>query len=342
VDGSQVEDVADAGGGVARGIALDAPGDRMYWGVAGRIRRARMDGSDASDVLTAPILVGHGITIDRLAGKVYWTNGFMGDVRRAALNGANVETLVTGLIEPWGIAVHDDPPALLVTDIEGQQLWRANPDGTGAAVLPTSAAYPKGIALDRPQNRLFVMVVAAIMSCDLDGLNTQTLISSGVSPFAAIALDSLRDQMYWTESNKIRRANLDGSGLQDVITRSVPRSGVLYRPVGLVVDSPRGKLYWTDEDYGVRGANLNGTADWTLTGENPRFLTGLALDARAPGDWNDDGSVDLRDLALFQTCLSGVGVEATDPACSFFDLHPADRRVDLADFAGFFQAFNSD
>ena len=249
---------------------------------------------------------------------------------------------MTGLIEPWGVAVYDDPQALFITDIREQQLWRANLDGTGASVLPTIAAYPKGIALDRSQDRLFLMVVPAIMSCDLDGLNTQTLISSGVAPFAVIALDPLRGQMYWTEFNKIRRANLDGSGLQDAITRSVPRSGVLERPVGLVVDPPRGKLYWTDQGYGVKGANLNGTADWTLTNENPRFLSALALDARAPGDRNDDGSIDLRELASFQNCFSGDGVSTTDTSCSFFDLYPADRDVDFADYKGFFIAFNSD
>lgn len=342
LDGSQVEDVTNTGSGMARGIALDVQGERMYWGAAGRIRSATMDGSDASDVLVAPIHESYGLAIDRFGGKVYWTNRYMGEVRRAALNGANVEPLFTGLNEPWGIAFLDASPAFFVTDIAEQKLWRVDLDGNCPFVLPFTAAYPKGIALDNDQQRLFLGTSSGIKSCDLDGLDSQTLISTGIAPFAAIALDPPRGHMYWTESNKIKRANMDGSGLQDAITRSVPHSGVLYRPVGLVVDPLAGKLYWTDQDFGLREANLDGTADWTLTNESPRFMSALALDARTPADRNDDGSVDLHDLASFQNCFSGNGVATTDTACSFFDLYPADFDVDLVDYKGFFSAFSSD
>ena len=72
----------------------------------------------------------------------------------------------------------------------------------------------------------------------------------------AIALDTAAKKMYWTdwETAKIQRANLDGSGDEDlVVTR-------LARPIGLALDVPDGKMYWVD--FGVevlQRANLDGS-----------------------------------------------------------------------------------
>ena len=49
--------------------------------------------------------------------------------------------------------------------------------------------------------------------------------------------------MYWTDysASKIQRANLDGSGVEDLVT-----SG-LSNPFGIALDVAGGKMYWTDE-----------------------------------------------------------------------------------------------
>ncbi len=44
-----------------------------------------------------------------LAGKMYWTDFDADKIQRADLDGANVEDLVTGLTDPFGIAL--DPAA---------------------------------------------------------------------------------------------------------------------------------------------------------------------------------------------------------------------------------------
>ena len=48
------------------------------------------------------------------------------------------------------------------------------------------------------------------------------------------------NRLYWTDagSDRIQRAHLDGSGVEDVVD-----SG-LVNPRGLAVDSAAGKLYW--------------------------------------------------------------------------------------------------
>ena len=62
--------------------------------------------------------------------------------------------------------------------------------------------------------------------------------------------------MYWTDSktDKIQRANLDGSELEDVVTTG------LDFPRGIAVDELNGKIYWTDKGTDtIQRANLDGS-----------------------------------------------------------------------------------
>ncbi|RKU31454.1 hypothetical protein C6499_04570, partial [Candidatus Poribacteria bacterium] len=65
------------------------------------------------------------------------------------------------------------------------------------------------------------------------------------------------DKMYWTvwnaTPNKIQRANLDGSAIEDIITD-------LKSPRGIALDVPNGKMYWADLGAGkIQRANLDGS-----------------------------------------------------------------------------------
>ena len=48
--------------------------------------------------------------------------------------------------------------------------------------------------------------------------------------------------VYWTDlgANKIQKASLDGTNIQDIAT------GFLGRPVSITLDLPNEKMYWTD------------------------------------------------------------------------------------------------
>ena len=83
-------------------------------------------------------------------------------------------------------------------------------------------------------------------------------------------------KMYWTDrrAGKIQRANLDGSGVEDLVTTGLIAAGAL------ALDPGGGKMYWTD--WGsprIRRANLDGSGVETLvrglSGSGP---FGLALD----------------------------------------------------------------
>jgi len=65
-----------------------------------------------------------------------------------------------------------------------------------------------------------------------------------------------------------------------------------------------------------------------------------AIEVTWPGDWDDDGDVDLADYAALPACLTGPEVGPPDAGCDVFDFD-SDLDVDLADFADFQAAFGS-
>ena len=66
--------------------------------------------------------------------------------------------------------------------------------------------------------------------------------------------------MYWTDggTDKIQRANLDGSDVEDLVT---PAQGVgTVAPLGIALDVASGKMYWADYNADkIRRANLDGS-----------------------------------------------------------------------------------
>ena len=83
---------------------------------------------------------------------------------------------------------------------------------------------------------------------------------TSLSAVPAIPLRDLSSgKMYWADSRTIRRANLDGSGVEDLVTLG------LNRPGGLALDPGAGKMYWVDWGTGrIGGANLDGSEVETL------------------------------------------------------------------------------
>ena len=109
-------------------------------------------------------------------------------------------------------------------------------------------------------------------------------------------------KMYWTDggTHKIQRANLDGSGVEDLVT-----SGLLY-PDSLALDLGAGKMYWTDGGtHKIQRANLDGSGVQDLITSGLSFSRGLSLDLGAGKMyWTDFGTDKIQ-----RANLDGSGVE---------------------------------
>jgi sugar lactone lactonase YvrE len=123
-----------------------------------------------------------------------------------------------------------------------------------------------------------------------------------------------RGKIYWTESawnlrsntGKIRRANLNGSAVEDIVTG-------LYGPVDIALDALNRKMYWVDRTTAkIQRANLDGTNVDDIVVKND--LRGLAIDVNSEkiywGNWcldiiqraNLDGS-DVEELTIKELFL---------------------------------------
>ncbi len=108
--------------------------------------------------------------------------------------------------------------------------------------------------------------------------------------------------MYWTDfgTKKIQRANLDGSGIRDLITTGLGNLGYI------ALDTAGGKMYWTDSAFDmIQRANLNGSHIESLVTTGLGSPKGIALDVEAGKMyWTDSVTHKIQ-----RANLNGNGVE---------------------------------
>ena len=74
---------------------------------------------------------------------------------------------------------------------------------------------------------------------------------------------------------RIRRANLDGSGVETIVTN--------LNTIGIAVDPDEGKLYWTETESGkIQRANLDGSSVEDLVGGLTPWGLALLLEGNSP------------------------------------------------------------
>lgn len=158
--GKDLTTVVKGSGCCTVGIALDIEDHRVYWMdgyYKGRVMRADLDGGYEQQIATT-VGIANGIDVDAAGGKLYWTeygNGLQDDVvRRANLDGTQVETLLTGadgLSTPQHIAVDHAGGYFYFADLHAGRVLRAKLDGSHLETIWQSSAQPRAIALDRPE-----------------------------------------------------------------------------------------------------------------------------------------------------------------------------------------------
>jgi uncharacterized protein YjbI with pentapeptide repeats len=212
--------------GAALAVALPLRAGTIYYAdifnpdfEAGFVRRVDTDGGN----LQTLVEVGGGLRsldVDTLHGKIYWTdvNNFV--IRRANLDGSNMEDVITsGLAFPSAIRVDAVGGKIYWGDQTNEEIRRADLDGSNAEPI-ISTPFHRGIALDLAGGKIY--------------WSTSSNATQGT----------------------IRRANLDGSVPETV----VPVGGTYFKPANLTLDLAGGKIFWSDQvSDAVRRANLNGT-----------------------------------------------------------------------------------
>ncbi len=168
------------------GVAVLPSANLLCWGdaTAGVVGAAQLNGTGAHTLLATPFHCG--IAFDRLHQKIYWSTALTattGEIRRANLNGSNVEVVVVGYGKPARIALDPAGGKIYWTDYVLDAVARANMDGTSVTYIYAvgSNLNPDGIALDLEAGKVYW------------------------------------GQSYATNREKIMRMNLNGSNPEDVL-----------------------------------------------------------------------------------------------------------------------------
>ena len=227
LDGSGIETLITRAG--ASSFALDMDGGKIYWTEFRSIQRANLDGSDIETLITSSK---HGnlsdIALDVDGGKIYWISdelatfsSIRGNIRRANLDGSNIETLITRA-EASGLALDMDEGKIYWT--ANDQILRANLDGSDVETL-IFRPFISGLTLDVDGGKIYWTdsTRGDILRANLDGSDIETLITRAqevAGEVFGLTLDVDGGKIYWTDSSRgnIYRANLDGSDIETLIT----------------------------------------------------------------------------------------------------------------------------
>ena len=263
-----------------------------YWVGSDGVQAKLTDGAtDKQDVLTTtpPIYL---VALDSKSPQpgLYYSDGFT--IRRTHLDGSGAKDIVTAefrvvaiTIDPTGKLIWFDASRFGVED--EITVWRANPDGSSQKQIMTISGTSFWLPADSANGHLYWAETvfpddgsptSKIRRANLDGTSQFDVINVASSVTLSLVLDYVNQKLYWSEfsyvngkdhedgvDGRIRRANLDGSGVQDIVI-------VETYVFGIDVDSAGGMVYWSESDDptlmttsgAIRRANLDGSAKETV------------------------------------------------------------------------------
>uniref|UniRef100_A0A3Q2WR41 Low density lipoprotein receptor-related protein 4 n=1 Tax=Haplochromis burtoni TaxID=8153 RepID=A0A3Q2WR41_HAPBU len=259
--------------GWPNGLAIDMAGSQLLWADAHtelqRIEASDLNGQNRRTLVT-PVQHPYGLTL--LGSHIYWTDWQSRSIQRADKNsGANTITVRANL------------PGLM--DIQAFNKCGRRNGGCTHLCLPrpngTSCACPTGILLkgdgrscdDSPETYLLFSNRVSVRRISLD-TNDHTDIHVPVLELhnvISLDYDSVDGKLYYTDVTlDVIRANLDGSGMETVISQGLKTTD------GLAVDWVARNMYWTDTGRNtIEVARLDGTSRKVLVNnslDEPRAI----------------------------------------------------------------------
>jgi DNA-binding beta-propeller fold protein YncE len=222
LDGNNVEDILTSS---VTSFCLDNEGEKIYWTnfVEGAIKRADLNGNNIEDVLTG-LSNPNNVDIDASTGKIYWTSFDTNTkIHRTNLDGSNTEEILDiGTNSIVDLELDIDSGKIYWRTSQPGTIQRADLDGSNLETLIETATGFSKIALDLMSRKIYWVVSPSILRSNMDGSDEETfdLSPTEEDQLVGIAINPQEGKMYWTDFNteKIKRANLDGSNIEDVIT----------------------------------------------------------------------------------------------------------------------------
>ena len=242
-DGTNPQQAPLTAGSLAEGIAVDGGPGKLYWGEEAWTG-ANLKTADLSLGGIATLIGGgssqRGVAIDKLHGTIYWTSSNLvdgGQIHRANLDGSSPAVIASlgSAANPRGIVVDGLASRVYWADYDQNGIYSSDLNGAGVALVVGSLAGPWGLAIDPSGPRLFVTeyIPGRISRYQLPG-GPLTPVVVGLANPAYLAVDPAAGRMYWTEAGagaqKVQRANLNGTGVQNLALPLATYGGIALGP----------------------------------------------------------------------------------------------------------------
>jgi hypothetical protein len=249
-------------------LAAFAPASagKIYWAYGGSgIHRANLDGSDVQQLVDREAVA---LAIDVSADTMYWSE--TPSLMRSRLDGTDIEMIQRTRGAYQDIALDVDAAKIYAahpSDIpDSGNVRRMNLDATGTEILAFRIT-PTEIAVDPGTDTLCWNGGGAVVCSNLDATDEPVVVTD--ARVRGLALDGA-GKIYWLERERIRRANVDGSNAEDLVTGLVGLWG------DIALDTRGGEMYWLAGGL-LQRANLDGS-DIVVLVTGLGFPTSLALD----------------------------------------------------------------
>ena len=177
----------------------------------------------------------------------------------------------------------------------------------GRITVVTSLFASFGLCISTAEaQKIYWTTSFSVWRADLSGSHVEELVTTGLIKATSIAVAPTKRKMYWTDfyADRIQRANLDGSNVEDVITG-------LSSPYGIALDLDAGIRYLTNsgefnvDDGTIQRADLDGSNIEDVVTAGLVYPRGIALDVNAGKMY----WADFFGAAIRRANLDGSGIE---------------------------------
>ena len=171
---------------VPHSIALDTVNGKLYLTNAwGKAQRLNVDGSNFQPNFITNLNAPKYITLDAAGGQLYWTeqtDETTGKIRRATLDGSNVQLVKDLASSPRGLALDTANKKLYLTNAYGK-VQRLNVDGSNFQPnLITELDAPTEVSIDVASRKIYWTERGRIRRADFSGADIQDLVTDLGSP----------------------------------------------------------------------------------------------------------------------------------------------------------------
>jgi hypothetical protein len=176
------------------------------------------------------------------------------------------------------------------------KIWKIDIESNETVELIAAISSPYFLEIDKTNEKLYwaESSVGRVGRANLDGTMIEDVITGIPSGrVSGIALDVAAGKIYYA-SNFLYRANLDGTGIEQLTTTSE----ILY---GLALDIDGGKMYWANHlSHAIFSANLDGSEKVSFITSGINIPYGISIDpVNRYIYWTDYGNTTIKraDLA---------------------------------------------